>query len=301
MPTNSRPMMSEPPRRAPTPPMGPPPGDMDPKNGHHHDPWYNRGSFFRKFMSALVGVLLVYIIFYFGTLIRNNIKKYDYIGKADRMERSITINGYGKVTGNNDIAVTSIGYSNTDKDVSVAQAANKKTMDSITSELTRMGVDAKDLQTDYTIYPDYNYTQDKGQELKGYRVSSNITVKIRDLSRIPTILSLAGKYGATQVSGLNFTIDDPENLKTEARDEALANAHQKAAELAAALGVKMVGVLSYSEYEGNNNGYDAYKSLAYPAGSAVSAEAYAPQVASGSKDVEMNVAITYEIQPLSKW
>ncbi len=300
MPTNSRPMMSEPPRRAPTSPLAPPPGDIDPKNGHHHDPWYNRGSFFRKFMSALVGVLLVYVIFYVGTLIRNNIKKYDSIGQADRMERTITINGYGKVTGNNDIAVTSIGYSNTDKDVSVAQAANKKTMDSITTELTRMGIDPKDLQTDYTIYPDYNYTQDKGQELKGYRVASNITIKIRDLSKIPTILSLAGKYGATQVSGLNFTIDDTENLKTQARDKALANAHQKAADLAAALGVRMVSVLSYSEYEGNN-GYDMYsKSAAYPMGAGVSAEAYAPQVASGSKDVEMNVAITYEIQPLKK-
>jgi multidrug efflux pump subunit AcrB len=90
----------------------------------------------------------------FGTLIRNNIKEYNFIGKADKMERSFTINGYGKVTGNNDIAVTSIGYSNTDKDVSVAQAANKKVMDSVSNELKRIGIDDKDLQTDYSIYPD---------------------------------------------------------------------------------------------------------------------------------------------------
>lgn len=267
-----------------------------------HALWCGGGSFFKKLMCTLAGVLLVYVIFYFGTLIRNNIRKYDTIGRADKMERTITVNGYGKVTGNNDIAVTSIGYSNTDKDVSVAQAANKKVMDSIGSELKRLGIEDKDLQTDYSIYPDYNYTQDKGQELKGYRVTSNITVKIRDLTKIPTVLSLAGKYGATQVSGLSFTVDDPENLKTAAREKALANAHEKAEELGAALGVRMTEVISYSEYEGAGGYYDYNKSMVgYGGGSAeLGAQAYAPGVSSGSHDEIMNVSITYSVAPLKK-
>lgn len=270
--------------------------------GRAHAVWCGGGSFFKKFMCTLAAVLLVYVVFYFGTLIRNNIKEYNFIGKADKMERSFTINGYGKVTGNNDIAVTSIGYSNTDKDVSVAQAANKKVMDSVSNELKRIGIDDKDLQTDYSIYPDYNYTQDKGQELRGYRVTSNITIKIRDLSKIPTILSLAGKYGATQVGGLTFTIDDPENLKTAAREKALVNAETKAKELAASLGVRMVSVMSYSEYEGGNGYYDYSKSsMSYGMGGEGAAPAVAPQVSSGSRDMEMNVAITFEIVPLRAW
>lgn len=269
--------------------------------GRAHALWCGGGSFFKKFMCTLAGVLLVYVIFYVGTLIRNNIRKYDTIGRSDKMERTITVNGYGKVTGNNDIAVTSIGYSNTDKDVSVAQAANKKVMDSIATELKRLGIDDKDLQTDYSIYPDYNYTQDKGQELKGYRVNSNVTVKIRDLSKIPTILSLAGKYGATQVSGLSFTIDDPENLKTAAREKALANAHDKAEELGAALGVRMTEVVSYSEYEGAGGGYYDYsKSMVGYGGSGEGAQAYAPDVSSGSHDEIMNVSITYAVVPVKK-
>ncbi len=298
MATMSRPMMPPEPPRRPQPPVGP-----ESHESHGRDPWYNRGSFFRKFMSALVGVLLVYVIFYFGTMIRNNIKAYQYIGRADKMERAVTVNGYGKVTGNNDIAVTSIGYSNTDKDVSVAQAANKKIMDSILVELKRLNVEDKDLKTDYSIYPEYNYTQDKGQELKGYQVTSNVTVKIRDLSKIPAILSLAGKYGATQVAGLNFTIDDPENLKTQAREKALANARVKAEELSAALGVRMVGVMSYSEYEGSGYGYDYAKSVVPMSsmGYGEGAQAAGPTVSSGSKDVEMNVSITYEILPQSRW
>ena len=93
------------------------------------------GWFAKKLFMVFLGILLVYGIFYIGTLIRNNIKKFDYIGQADRMERTITVNGLGKVNGNNDIAMTTIGYSNVDRDVSKAQLDNKKVMDQVLSAL----------------------------------------------------------------------------------------------------------------------------------------------------------------------
>src|SRR3990167_298527 len=91
--------------------------------------------FGKKLLMTLLGILLVYAIVLVGTMIRNNGKKYFYIGKADRMERTIVVSGFGKVSGNNDIAVTTIGYSNTDKDVAKAQADNRKVMDQIMSDL----------------------------------------------------------------------------------------------------------------------------------------------------------------------
>ena len=252
-------------------------------------------------MLTLVGVLVVYGIFFLGTLIRNNVKKFDYIGMADKAERTVTISGYGKVTGNNDIAVTTIGYSNTDKDVAKAQLANKQVMDKVVADLKAMGIADKDLETDYTIYPDYNYTQTKGQEFLGYKVTNSITIKIRDLSKISDVLSLAGKYGATEVGGLSFTIDDPENLKAQARDNALADAKLKAVKLANSLGVNLTGVVSYSEYEGSNAYYSPKVLNASDMMSAVGGGGPAV-VASGSRDVEMNVTITYDIaQRMQQW
>lgn len=268
--------------------------DAGPKKENHACAWCCGGNgFVKKIMFTLLGVLLVYIIFYFGTVIRNNIKDYSYIGKAARMERTVTINGFGKVTGSNDIAVTTIGYSNTDKDVAKAQADNKKVMDKVFSDLKKMNIAEKDMQTNYTIYPDYNYTQDKGQELKGYKVTNSITVKIRDLSKISDVLSLAGKYGATEVSGLSFTIDDPENLKAEARDKALVDSRLKVVRMAQTLGVKLGGVVSYAEYEGGSVGDYYMKSYL---GAEGGGGAPIP-VSGGSKDVIMNVAVTYEILP----
>lgn len=247
-------------------------------------------SFAKKIMMTLLGVLLVYVIFLTGTLIRNNIKKFVYIGKADRMERTVVITGYGKVMGKNDIAVTTIGYSNTNKDVSAAQAENKTVMDKVAADLKKLGVADNDLQSDYTIYPDYNYTQDKGQELKGYKVTNSVTVKIRDLSKVSEILSLAGKYGATQVSGLSFTVDEPENLKTQARAKAVADAKLKAGKLAASLGVVLGEVVSYSEYEGMSDYYSksAYMGAEGGGGPAI--------ISSGSQDVIVNVSVTYELR-----
>ena len=96
--------------------------------------------FGKKILMTIVGILLVNFIFYFGILIRNNAKKYNFIGRADKQERTITVNGLGKVSGNNDIAMTTIGYSNTDKDVAKAQADNKKVMDQVFADLKKLGL-----------------------------------------------------------------------------------------------------------------------------------------------------------------
>lgn len=252
------------------------------------------GDFGKKILLTFFGVLLVYLIFFVGTLVRNNIKKFDYIGRADKMESTIMVNGVGRVNGSNDIAMTTIGYSNTDKDVAKAQTANKKVMDQIMAELKKMGVAEKDMQTNYTVYPDYDYTQDKGQILKGYKVSNQLTVKIRDLSKVTQVLGLAGKYGATEVGGLNFAVDDSENLKSEARTQAIADAKSKASFLAKSLGVRLGRVVSYNEYE-------ASPSVDYYAKGGMMAEggggAMMPEVASGSKEILMNVQVNYEILP----
>ncbi len=266
-----------------------------PTSGNKQDSmWSLHSQFGKKIMTTTVCILLVYGVFFVGTLIRNNIKKYDFIGKAPRMERTITVAGFGKINSSNDIAVTTMGYSNTDKDVAKAQAENKKVMDQIYAELKKMGVAEKDLQSSYSIYPDYNYTQDRGQELKGYRVSNSLTIKIRDLNKISEVLSLAGKYGATEVNGLSFTIDEPENLKSQARDKALMDAKVRAEHLAQVLGLRLGGVITYNEYEGGGDFYQPQMLMKDSVGGMGGGAPAA--ISAGSRDVSMNVNVTYELQ-----
>ena len=243
-----------------------------------------------------MGVLMVYLIFFVGTLMRNNIRKYDFIGQMDQSERMITVMGYGKATGTNDIAATTIGYTNVDKDVKKAQDENNKVMKQVMDELKKLGIKEEDLQTDYTIYPEYDYQNIEvigdGDEykIKGYRVTQSVTVKIRDLSKVSAVLDLAGKFGANQVSALSFTIDDQESLKNKAREKALIDVRVKAEKLAQSLNVVLGEVVSYYETPDYNYGY-GYGS---PSPTMYDSPMAAP-VAPGSKDAVMNVNVTYKV------
>jgi hypothetical protein len=246
--------------------------------------------FGKKIIMTLIGVLLVYGVAYIGTLVRENIKKYDYIGMTPKQERTIVVAGYGKITGGNDIALMTLGYTNTSTDVAKAQADNKKVADAILVDLKKMNIDEKDIQSSYSIYPQYDYVS--GSRFAGYQVSHQMSIKIRDLTKVSGVLALASKYGANQISGLSFTVDDTENLKSQARVKALSDANKKAKVIAGYLGVNLGKAVSYSEYEGSNT-YPMMKSLSATDSYGVSS---APAVSSGSSEVEMNVNIVYEIK-----
>lgn len=245
----------------------------------------------KKVFATFMGVLLVYLIFLVGTMIRNNLEEYKYIGQADKLERTITVEAEGKITAKPDVAVTTMGMIAEADTVAAAQAENTKVMNNLITKLKALGVEEKDIQTtNYNIYPQYNYTEDEGRVLSGYQVSQSVTAKIRDLENANQVLALAGEVGANSVSGLDFTIDDREVYKTQARDEALKKISEKAQALSQSLGVRMVGVVSYNEYEGSS--FDTYKAYAMEG----LGGGGAPMIESGSMDVLMNVSVVFEIR-----
>lgn len=259
-----------------------------------HHSFVHGGEFTHRIFMTLFGILLVYLIFWVGTLIRNNIEEFYYIGQADRHERTITLEADAEVTATPDIAMTTIGMVATGETVAVAQEANTTVMNQLTTRLADMGIAAEDMQTaNYNIYPQYNYTSEDGRVLEGYEVSQNVTVKIRNIDSAKDVIALAGEVGANSVSGLQFTIDERDVYKNQARNKALEKVYEKATALSRSLGVSVVGIVSYDEYEAGsgNPGYARYESLDYGFGGAP-----APEIQSGSMDVRMNVSVTFEIR-----
>lgn len=243
---------------------------------------------------VFVGLLLVFIIFFVGTVARNNLKKYHFIGKADRMQNTITVNGDGKVTATPNVAVTELGLVTEKTDVSSAQKENTEKMNKLIAEVKKLGIKDEDIQTsNYSIYPKYDYTDGKSS-ISGYTVNQSATLKIRDLSKISTVLSKVGEVGINTVSSLNFTIDDPENLRAAARDKALINAKEKALDLAKNLGVKLVRVVSYNEYTPTDTYPRLYAGAEGMGGAGASAPT--PNIQTGSTDVRMSVSVIYEIE-----
>lgn len=237
---------------------------------------------------------MLVLLFFFAASACKDIKLAKSAGKAPVEQKTITIDGTGKVTAAPDIGTVDVGFITEGKNVQTIQQENVIKMNKLVGTIKKLGIEDKDIQTSqYSIYPQYDYTNGKSV-LSGYTVSQSVTIKIRDLTKVSDVLSRAGESGANQVGGLNFTFDDPENLKVQARDKAITNAKTKAETLAKSLGIKLGRIVGFTESGSSPSPYPLYKSdMAYGLGGAAPA---APQIETGSEDITSDVSITYEIK-----
>ena len=247
----------------------------------------------KKILMTLLGILMVYAIIFLGTTARNNIRKFYRIGWADKFERSINIQAEGKATAIPDIAKVEMGTLTNAPTVALAQKKNTEIMNNLIAKLKDLGITKNDIQTtEYTINPQYNYTQESGSVLTGYEVRNSVKVKIRDLTKAGDVLDLAGTVGANLTGGLQFEVDDLEVYRAQARIDAMKKLADKIGQISQTLGVRFMSVTSYSEYDnGQGPNYPIYYAKEGMGGGAVT-----PNIETGSKEVILNVNVTFEIR-----
>ena len=243
-----------------------------------------------KLFTVILAIIGVYLIVLSGSMIRKNIKEGNRVGLDPVAAPTITVDGRGKVTASPNIASVQVGLLSEGTDVATIQEENSAKMNALLAELRRLGIADADMQTaNYSIFPKYDYTDGKSV-LSGYQVSQNVTVKVRDISKLSDIFGAAGRLGANQVSGPTFNIEDEEALRAQARTEAIEAAAAKLVELSRQLGVRPVRFVSFSESSGSQPPMFAeMRSLGVGGGGA-------PEIQPGQLDVEVNVSITFEVR-----
>lgn len=246
---------------------------------------------------VILGLLALALIIYVGVLTRNALRTYDYIGKSPDMINQITVTGTAKVTATPDVAVLNIGIINEGATVNLAQKGVTEKMNAIIDSLKKdFKVETKDIKTEsFSVNPKYDWT-DGRQRIIGYTASQSITVKARDFDKTGDILAKATELGANSVYGPTFSIDDPEKVKAEAREKAIAQAKEKAELLADQVGIKLGRIVNF--YEG---GSAEMANVAYGMGGSMdmavsSVKVAAPTIEPGSQDVQLTVSISYEIK-----
>ena len=216
----------------------------------------------------------------------------------------ISVSGKGEAVTVPDIATFSFTVSADAKAVTDAQSTVTTKMNVILQALKKQNIEDKDIKTtDYSVSPKYTYVQSSclngycnpRQVADGYTVSHTVLVKIRKTEEAGKALSSVGDNGATSVSGLNFTNDDPNKALNEARAEAIDDARVKAEALADHLGVSLVRVVGYSD-----NSVYPYPSYGMGGDSAspmmLKSEVVAPTLPTGENKVTANVTVNYEIR-----
>lgn len=244
------------------------------------------GKAVKIFMILALAALTVWLI----GRIRHDIKDYKYLGRPVGYD-VMTFDGEGKVSATPNIAALDLGIMTEKPDVASAQNENSTKMNDLLTKLKTIGINEADVQTtNYSIYPQYDYPNGK-QQIRGYQVNQNAKIKIRDLKNISQALKIAGESGANQVSGISFTIDDPENLKAKAREQAVQKALTKAQAVSKQLGTKLGKVISYNEYTpGPTPPYVGYaKEMGMGGGSGD-----APTIQPGSTEIIVTVNLTFE-------
>jgi hypothetical protein len=201
--------------------------------------------------------------------------------------RQITVVGTGEARVAPDIATVQIGVETTAPTTGEALAQNNAQARAIIDQLTQLGVAERDLQTSgFNIYAAYS---NDGRTVTGYTVSNTVSATIRDLAQAGELLDRVVQAGANRVYGISFGVSDPKAARAQARDAALADARERAQQLAQGSGGQLGTVLVVSESIG------APPVIPMPAAMDQAAGRGAP-VQSGEQLITAALQVTFELR-----
>ena len=203
---------------------------------------------------------------------------------------SISVTGEGTVSVPPDQAQIDGGVSSDAKTAREATDANNAAMGKVLLALKGAGIDEKDYQTSrLSLQPQYAPNRSGPSPVVGYRASNRVTVRLRDVAKVATIIDVLVASGANELGGINFTVSQASKLLDEAREKAVADARRKAEIYAKAAGVTLGEPLGISEEGG--------AAPVFRGKMAAGMVASAAPVAQGEETLSVNVSVSWAIKP----
>ncbi len=243
-------------------------------------------------IAGLVAIMLLVVIIDRASAISN-------ARRSVANQNTITISAEGKVNAVPDLATINASVITKGSTAEKAQTDSTKKMEGVMKYIQDQGVDKKDIQTSgYNVYPEYDYNQ-PGQVITGYVANQTVTVKVRDNALVGKLLGGLTANGVNQIMGVSYSFDDPDDLKQQAREEALKNAREKAQKLADAAGVRLGKLVSFSEnsVSGGPIPYPMFdKGVNMDVGMGMGGSVPAMAVEPGTQDLIAQVSVIYEIK-----
>ncbi|HEY93965.1 MAG TPA: SIMPL domain-containing protein [Dehalococcoidia bacterium] len=210
-------------------------------------------------------------------------------------QNGIWVTGQGEVSVEPDIAVLSLGIESEGKSVAAARDRAAAAMNDVMDTLSSNGVADKDIQTQYfNIQQVRRWDRETEEEVvTGYRVTNTVTVTIRDIEKVGTIIDAVTDAGGdlTRINGINFSIDDPDEYYEEARKEAVADAKKKAEQLAKLANVSLGAATYISEGMFYAPVARAEMAVGYDEGAS-----YSTSISPGELDISLSIQIAYAIK-----
>ena len=163
---------------------------------------------------------------------------------------SITVSGDATVSAEPDQAEIDIGVVTQARTAPDATKQNAERVARVLAEIKKQLGKGDEVKTSgYSLTPNYRYPQGGKPEIVGYTASNTLRIKTTNLSLVGRLIDSAMQAGANNVNRLVFTLQDELAAQLGALKMASAKARAKADAVAAALGLKIVRIISVNEGE----------------------------------------------------
>ena len=215
----------------------------------------------------------------------------------------IHVSGQGKASIEPDLAILNLGVEAMGATVSEAREDAATAMEAVMDALETAGIAENDIQTRrFNIRAEHEWQEitENGirtskSVLVGYRVTNSLTVKVRDLDSVGTVIDDTAEAGGDTIrfNGLNFTAEDLSPVMTQLREDAVNDAMSKAQHFADLAEVGLGDLIFISDGTVARPLYR--ESFAY-AEAAVSLASYDTGISSGELDVSLTVQTVFAIQ-----
>jgi uncharacterized protein len=208
---------------------------------------------------------------------------------------SIRVTGDAQVTAKPDRVQIDIGVTTRAEKSQDAATQNARDVDAVLAAVKKSAGPTAVLKTvNYSLSPAYRYQNGHEPVITGYTASNLVQVTLDDLSKISKVIDAAAQSGANQVQGIQFTLRDQDSVRADALRKAAARARGDAEVLAAALGLKIVRVLSVEENGAPRLPMMRTMSMAAAAPSAAKLDT---PVEAGTLEVSADIVLTVEVAP----
>jgi uncharacterized protein YggE len=202
----------------------------------------------------------------------------------------ISVTGEATLSVPPDLAQIDGGVTSEAKTAREASEANNAAMGKVLLALKGAGIDEKDFQTSrLSLQPQSAPNRTSGPPvIVGYRASNRVTIRLRDVTKVASVIDTLVGAGANDIGGINFMVSQASKLLDDAREQAVADARRKAEIYAKAAGVTLGAPLSISE-EGSPGPVFRGKMMA-------TAPMATTPVAQGEETLSITVSVSWAIK-----
>lgn len=260
----------------------------------------------KKILNWVVVALVLLSAFLFVKIVAD-LKRLPNVENEVNNPSTIMVNGESEVFVVPDTATFSFSVVEVGESVESAQELLNGKINKSLDLLKKNSVEEKDIKTtNYSVYPKYEWVETAVQcfaypcppvggknKMIGYELNQSVMVKVRDIKKVGDLVSQIGALNVSNISGVEFVVDNKEKYELEAREQAIKKAKDQAKKLAKQLGVRLGKILYFND----NLGYpQPYIMHSEGRGGVAIDDALKTSVPTGETKISSNVSITYEIK-----